>query len=81
VFSTHAEEEVPEEPAAETSKPAVQPEIEANASQPLTTVLPSASPAGIRQQIQALRDSLDQRLSALASSKDQLAYANPSCCD
>jgi potassium efflux system protein len=75
VFSTHAEEEVPEEPAAETSKPAVQPEIEANASQPLTTVLPSASPAGIRQQIQALRDSLDQRLSALASSKDQLAYA------
>jgi potassium efflux system protein len=74
-LSTHAGEEVPEEPAAETSKPAVQPEIEADASEPLTTVLPSASPAGIRQQIQALRDSLDQRLSALASSKDQLAYA------
>jgi len=61
---------------AETSKPAVQPEIEADASEPLTTVLPSASPAGIRQQIQTLRESLDQRLAALASSEDQLTYAD-----
>ncbi len=74
-FPSHAEEEVPEGPAAETSKPAVQPEIEADASEPLTTDLPSASPAGIRQQLQTLRESLDHRLSALAASKDQLAYA------
>ncbi len=72
---SYAEDEVPEEQAAETSKPAVQPEIEADASEPLTTDLPSTSPAGIRQQLQTLRESLDQRLSALASSKDQLAYA------
>ncbi len=72
---SYAEEELPQDPAAGTSKPAVQPEIEADASEPLTTDLPSTSPAGIRQQLQTLRESLDQRLSALASSKDQLAYA------
>jgi|GEM_PF-1924054 potassium efflux system protein len=73
---SNPEESRSEKGPAETSKPAVQPEIEADASEPLTTVLPSASPAGIRQQIQTLRDSLDQRLAALASSKDQLTYAD-----
>ncbi|MEX0606276.1 MAG: mechanosensitive ion channel domain-containing protein [Marinobacter sp.] len=70
----NAEESAPKEQAAETSKPAVQPEIEENASKPLTVELPSASSAGIRHQLQGLRDSLDQRLAALESSKERLAY-------
>lgn len=84
VISSHAhgEEEVSEEKVsedeqqpAETSKPAVQPEIEEDASEPLTVDLPSTSSAGIRQQLQGLRESLDQRLAALESSKERLAYS------
>lgn len=77
----HGEEEVPEKAVseeqqqpAETSKPAVQPKIEEDASEPLTVDLPSASSAGIRQQLQSLRESLDERLAALASSQERLAY-------
>ncbi|WP_165855645.1 mechanosensitive ion channel domain-containing protein [Marinobacter sp. JSM 1782161] len=63
--------EPPPEPKAEP----VQPNIEEDESEPLKTRLPSSENADIRQQIQALRESLDERLVALDSTRNRLAYA------
>ncbi|WP_207308803.1 mechanosensitive ion channel domain-containing protein [Marinobacter caseinilyticus] len=64
-----------EKPTPQASLPAVQPEIKEEISTPLNVDLPSASTAGIRQQIQSLRTAVDQRLSALEASRGRLSYA------
>ncbi|WP_373001837.1 mechanosensitive ion channel domain-containing protein [Marinobacter sp.] len=66
-------EEKEEEP--EEARPAVQPELEAEAESLPKIELPDTETADIRQQIQTLRASLDQRLVAVASTRDRLAYA------
>ncbi|MDX1553705.1 MAG: mechanosensitive ion channel, partial [Marinobacter sp.] len=68
-----ADEEEKEEP--EEARPAVQPELEAEAEAPPQIQLPDTETADIRQQIQALRTSLDQRLVAVQSTRSRLTYA------
>ncbi|NMT64593.1 mechanosensitive ion channel domain-containing protein [Marinobacter orientalis] len=68
-----ATEEKKEEP--EEARPAVQPELEAGTDGPPQIDLPDTGTADIRQQIQALRTSLDQRLIALESTRKRLSYA------
>lgn len=67
---TEAKTEEPEE-----ARPAVQPDLEAETSRPTQIELPDTETANIRQQIQALRNSLDQRLVAVESTRDRLTYA------
>ncbi len=74
------EENVERDPEAETeepeeSRPAVQPELDAETSRPPQIELPDTETANIRQQIQALRNSLDQRLVAVESTRNRLTYA------
>ena len=59
----------------EEARPAVQPELEPEAEAPPQIKLPDTETAGIRQQIQALRTSLDQRLVAVESTRNRLTYA------
>ncbi|MBE0486246.1 mechanosensitive ion channel domain-containing protein, partial [Marinobacter sp.] len=59
----------------EEARPAVQPELAAETPGPPQIQLPDAGTADIRQQIQALRDSLEQRLVAVESTRDRLSYA------
>lgn len=66
-------EEKKEEP--EEARPAVQPELEAEAEAPPQIQLPDTETADIRQQIQALRTSLDQRLVAVEPTRNRLTYA------
>ncbi len=70
-------ETTPEEKKAEPeeARPAVQPELEANTEGPPQIQLPDTETADIRQQIQALRVSLDQRLIAVESTRNRLSYA------
>ena len=68
-----ATEEEKAEP--EQARPAVQPELEADTPGPPQIPLPDTETADIRQQIQALRASLDQRLIAVESTRDRLSYA------
>ncbi|TDT41496.1 potassium efflux system protein [Halospina denitrificans] len=68
--ATEEEKEKPEE-----AKPAVQPELEASTRKPEQIQLPDSETADIRQQIQALRSSLDQRLIAVESTRTRLSYA------
>lgn len=68
-----ADKEEKEEP--EEARPAVQPELEAEAEAPPQIQLPDTETADIRQQIQALRTSLDQRLGAVESTRSRLTYA------
>jgi potassium efflux system protein len=68
-----ATEEKEEEP--EEAKPAVQPELEATTRKPEQMQLPDSETADIRQQIQALRTSLNQRQIAVESTRKRLAYA------
>ncbi len=68
-----ATEEKKEKP--EEARPAVQPELEADSQGPPQIQLPDTETADIRQQIQALRISLDQRLIAVESTRDRLSYA------
>jgi potassium efflux system protein len=53
----------------------VQPALDAQTDRPPKIQLPDTETAGIRQQIQALRASLDQRLVAVESTRDRLTYA------
>ncbi|MGM0449464.1 MAG: mechanosensitive ion channel domain-containing protein [Pseudomonadota bacterium] len=66
-------EEKKEEPAE--AKPAVQPELESPSKRPEEMQLPDSETADIRLQIQALGASLDQRLIAVESTRNRLAYA------
>lgn len=66
-------EEVAREP--EPARPAVQPELEADTPGPPQIQLPDAETADIRQQIEVLRNSLEQRLVAVESTRDRLSYA------
>ncbi|PSF07641.1 mechanosensitive ion channel protein MscS [Marinobacter halophilus] len=68
-----ATEEKKAEP--EEARPAVQPELEAEAESPPQIQLPDTETADIRQQIQSLRASLDQRLIAVESTRNRLSYA------
>ncbi|MEP1213626.1 MAG: mechanosensitive ion channel domain-containing protein [Marinobacter sp.] len=70
---TSTEEEQVEEP--EEARPAVQPELESETEEPPEIQLPDTETADIRQQIQALRTSLDQRLVAVESTRNRLTYA------
>ncbi|TBW55220.1 mechanosensitive ion channel [Marinobacter halodurans] len=65
-----------EEPPPKPSPNPVQPAIDDDVGEPLQSQLPSAQTADIRQQIQSLRNSLDDRLGALERSRDRLAYAD-----
>ncbi|MDK8464054.1 mechanosensitive ion channel domain-containing protein [Marinobacter sp. SS13-12] len=67
---TEEKEEEPEE-----ARPAVQPELESDAEGPPQIQLPDTETADIRQQIQALRTSLDQRLIAVEGTRNRLTYA------
>ncbi len=71
--ATQEKQEKPEEP--EEARPAVQPELDAATDRPPKIQLPDTRTAGIRQQIQALRTSLDQRLVAVESTRTRLTYA------
>lgn len=64
-----------EQSSPEASLPAVKPEIQKEVATPVEIHLPSASSAGIRQQIQSLRGTLDQRRVALEKSQERLDYA------
>ncbi|MDX1801668.1 MAG: mechanosensitive ion channel, partial [Marinobacter sp.] len=64
-----------DQPSPEASLPSVKPEIEQEVATPLAINLPSASSAGIRQQIQSLRATQDQRRVALEKSQERLSYA------
>lgn len=66
-------DETNEEP--EEARPAVQPELEADTEGPPQIQLPDTETADIRQQIQALRTSLEQRLVAVESTRNRLTYA------
>lgn len=66
-------EEVAREP--EPARPAVQPELEADTPGPPQIQLPDAETADIRQQIEVLKNSLEQRLVAVESTRDRLSYA------
>lgn len=68
-----ANQEKQEEP--EEARPAVQPELDAETDRPPQIQLPDTETAGIRQQIQTLRTSLDQRLAAVESTRNRLTYA------
>ncbi len=68
-----ASEEKQEEP--EEARPAVQPALEPETESPPQIDLPDTETADIRQQIQALRTSLDQRLIAVESTSKRLSYA------
>lgn len=59
----------------EEARPAVQPELEAETESPPQIQLPDTETADIRQQIQALRTSLDQRLVAVEFTRNRLSYA------
>ncbi|BES70337.1 hypothetical protein RE428_13550 [Marinobacter nanhaiticus D15-8W] len=73
--SAPGEEQPEEEPAPKPTGPPVQPDIDDEVAEPEPLDLPSATSAGIRQQIQSLRDSLDQQQAALEASSTRLAYA------
>ncbi|AZT85868.1 mechanosensitive ion channel protein MscS [Marinobacter sp. NP-4(2019)] len=60
---------------AEASVPAVQPELEAETESPPKIELQESMNADIRQQIQALKASLNQRLTGVESSVERLDYA------
>lgn len=64
------------QPPPKPSPNPVQPAIDDNVGKPLQSQLPSANTADIRQQIQSLRNSLDERLVALENSRERLAYAD-----
>ncbi|WP_228301036.1 mechanosensitive ion channel domain-containing protein [Marinobacter lipolyticus] len=64
------EAETPEE-----SRPAVKPELEAEAEGPPEIELPDAETADIRQQIDTLQTSLNQRRVAVDSTQNRLNYA------
>lgn len=73
--SSAGNEEPEKEAEPEKAVPAVQPDIEEDESEPVELDLPSATSAGVRQQIQSLRDSLEKRQSAWEASQEKLAYA------
>lgn len=64
-----------DQPSPEASLPAVKPEIQREVATPVQITLPSASSAGLRQQVQSLRDTQDQRRAALDNSQQRLTYA------
>lgn len=59
----------------EQARPAVQPKLEATPARPPQIQLPDSETADIRQHIQALGASLDQRLLAVESTRNRLTYA------
>lgn len=67
------EEQEQEQP--EESRPAVKPELEAEAEGPPEIELPDAETADIRQQIDTLQTSLNQRRVAVDSTQNRLNYA------
>ncbi|MBJ6137539.1 mechanosensitive ion channel [Marinobacter litoralis] len=62
-------------PAPEEALPAVQPELQQSLNTPPQTELPDSVNADIREQIQTLRKSLNQRRAALTESRERLDYA------
>jgi potassium efflux system protein len=64
-----------EESQPEEARRAVQPELQADTDGPPQIQLPDAETADIRQQIKAVRESLDQRRFAVESTRNRLAYA------
>lgn len=60
---------------SEDARPAVQPELEAGTDAPPDTKLPVAINADIKEQLQTLETSLDQRLAAVRESRERLTYA------
>lgn len=57
------------------SRPAVQPELEASTDAPPEIELPDAINTDIQKQVRALQNSLDQRQTAVAASRERLKYA------
>lgn len=68
---SQADREPPPEPSPNPVQPSLEDEVEA----PVKSQLPGAETADIRQQIQVLRDSLDQRQAALQTSRQHLDHA------
>lgn len=73
--SSESEDEEAQTPPPEPSPNPVQPDLEGEVEVPVESQLPGAETADIRQQIQVLREALDQRQSALQSSRQRLAHA------
>lgn len=64
-----------DEAAKEEARPAVQPELEATTGTPSQIDIPDTETADVRQQIQALGTSLEQRQVAVESTRSRLSYA------
>ncbi|GGY72075.1 mechanosensitive ion channel domain-containing protein [Marinobacter zhanjiangensis] len=71
----NGEDTVAEPPPPEPSPNPVQPDLDSETPAPVESRLPGAETADIRQQIQVLRDALDQRLAALETSRRRLTQA------
>ncbi len=72
---TYGQDETPPDSEAKATAPAVQPELEAKAESPPEIGLQESMNADIRQQIPALKASLDRRLTGVEASVERLEYA------